>query len=183
DDQVKKRLDQATAHRDIALLRRIVAETFCSRHTDRALDLLGDLAFERGDFAEAERVWRMLVLPASESEGQAAKPAIDVTDLRLLFPDSQVDQALVRAKQILTLLFRGQHAAAAEEAKAFRANHPRSEGQLAGRKGNYADILEQLIAQPEPPTGHDEAEWTTFAGSAERNLVLPRMPRCRWLDE
>src|SRR5262249_12982456 len=96
DDQVKKRLDQATGTRDIALLRRIVAEHFCSRHTDRALDLLGDLAFERGDFAEAERVWRMLAPPPSRARGQDAKPGIDVTDLRLVFPDPQVDVALVQ---------------------------------------------------------------------------------------
>src|SRR5262249_12508835 len=60
DGQVKKWWDQAEATHDVRLLRRIVQETFCSRFADRALDLLGDLAFERGDFEEAGSWWRLL---------------------------------------------------------------------------------------------------------------------------
>ena len=58
-------------------------ETFCSSSTDRALDLLGDLAFEQGRFGEAERRWRMLVLPAAvKDRGQKEEG-----DLLLVFPD------------------------------------------------------------------------------------------------
>ena len=35
-------------------LRRLVDERFCSSVTDQALQLLGDLAFERGEFGEAQ---------------------------------------------------------------------------------------------------------------------------------
>src|SRR5262245_29865319 len=57
DGQARKWLEEGQAGRDTKLLRRIVEEAFCSRATDAALDTLGDLAFERGFFEEAERWW------------------------------------------------------------------------------------------------------------------------------
>src|SRR5438093_1486788 len=76
----------------------VADEAFCSRPAERALDLLGDLAFERGDFDEAESWWRLLVPPAG------VKP--DAKD-DLAYPDPRGDRALIRAKQFLARLFRG----------------------------------------------------------------------------
>ncbi|HZY88979.1 MAG TPA: hypothetical protein VFE78_29410, partial [Gemmataceae bacterium] len=58
EPQARKWLAEAAATRDAALLRKVVDEAFCSRSGERALDLLGDLAFERGRFDEAEGWWR-----------------------------------------------------------------------------------------------------------------------------
>src|SRR5205823_9597495 len=74
DPQAKKWLEQGTADHDIPLLQRVVDETFCSRRTDAALDLLGDLEFERGQFFEAGRWWGMLARPASEAAAHAKQP-------------------------------------------------------------------------------------------------------------
>src|SRR5205823_5979471 len=52
DGPAKKWLEQGRDGRDATLLQRLVNEAFCSRYTDQALDLLGDLACERGDFDE-----------------------------------------------------------------------------------------------------------------------------------
>src|SRR5438132_1833732 len=81
DSQAKKWLDEGSAARDAALLRRIVDESFCCQFTEQALDMLGDLAFESGALDEAEHWWRMLSLPASRAE---TGPETRDT---LLFPD------------------------------------------------------------------------------------------------
>jgi hypothetical protein len=138
DNQARRWLDEGKAARDPQRLRRLVDEMFCSRFTEQALDLLGDLAFERGDFDEADHWWRLLAPPASErdSPGQADE---------LLFPDSHMDPARIRAKQMLTILFRGRPEAARAELQAFRQIDAAASGDLAGRSGNYADIVAGLI--------------------------------------
>jgi outer membrane protein assembly factor BamB/tetratricopeptide (TPR) repeat protein len=180
DSQVKKWWDQAEPAHDTRLLRRIVDEAFCSRFADRALDLLGDLAFERGDLDEAVSWWRMLALPALEL-GDVAKPqpkpknqpAID-----LVFPDPQVDLARVRAKQILARWCRGERDGMDAELQAYRKLHAPAEGDFAGRRGNYADTLQTLAGEPDllasPVT---EPAWTTFAGAPSRQLRIAKGPR------
>jgi outer membrane protein assembly factor BamB len=183
DPQAKKWLEQAAADHDVYPLQRIVDETFCSRHTDAALDLLGDLAFERGQFHEAARWWRMLALPASEAVTRARQPLPPPwtgggnvpPNLNLLYPDPQIDVARTRAKQVLALLFRGENEAAKSELEAFRALHPRAEGHLAGRRGNYADTLQAIALRPIPGDLTEDA-WPTFGGTPSRAAVLPAEP-------
>jgi outer membrane protein assembly factor BamB len=93
----------------------------------------------------------------------------------LLHPDPQTDPARARAKQILALLFRGENDAAKAELEAFRAAHAKAEGHLAGRQGNYADILQAIAGRPVPPEPPDDA-WPTFGGSPARGAVLPAEP-------
>ncbi len=158
DPQAKKWFQQGAADHDVSPLQRIVDETFCSRSTDAALDLLGDLAFERGRFHEAERWWRMLALPASEAAARAKQPPPPPwargkdgpPSLDLLYPDPQTDVARARAKQILALLFRGEHEAAKAELEAFRALHPKAEGHLAGRWGTTPTLCKPSRAAPSP---------------------------------
>jgi outer membrane protein assembly factor BamB len=179
DAQARKWLEQGAADRDVWPLQRIVDEAFCSRATDAALDLLGDLAFERGRFHEAVRWWRMIALPASEAAVRVRHPppppwsrAGLPPHLDLLYPDPQVDVARVRAEQILAALFLGEAQAARAELAAFRALHPRAEGHLAGRRGNYADILQAVAARPILPEPAEDA-WPTFAAALARGPVLP----------
>ncbi|HKI30638.1 MAG TPA: PQQ-binding-like beta-propeller repeat protein [Gemmataceae bacterium] len=183
DPQAKKWLAQGVADHDVRPLERIVDEAFCSRPADAALDALGDLAFERGRFHEAERWWRLLALPASEAARRIKEPPPppwsmsrdQAPSLDLLFPDPQIDLAQARGKQVLALLFRGEREAAAEELEAFRALHPKAVGHLAGRKGNYGDILKAVASRPIPAEPADDA-WPTFAGTASRGTVLPAEP-------
>ena len=175
DEPAKKWLAQGTAERDPVMLRRLVDQAFCSRHTETALDLLGDLALERGDFAEAEQWWRMLARPVSE-KSPVAGPALSLT-----FPDVQLDVAQVQAKQILATILRGESGPPQEELKPFRAAHPRAEGYLAGRQGNYAALLEKAL-ESIGGAARPERGWPTFAGTAARACVLPEAPHCRWLE-
>jgi outer membrane protein assembly factor BamB len=181
--QAKRLLDQAVASHDVPLLRRLVDESFCSRPTEKALDLLGDLAFEKGDMEAALRWWRMLARPASAEQNKepkekrekqpAAEEFIDVPSLDLVYPDTSGDIAGVRAKQILALLFQSKRDKAVEEWQAFQKLHSGARGHLAGRDGDYAEILRSLIDRAEtlkpPPL---EEAWPTFAGAPTRNHLL-----------
>jgi outer membrane protein assembly factor BamB/tetratricopeptide (TPR) repeat protein len=175
DPQAQKWLEQGSAQRDMALLRRVVDEAFCSRAGDRALDLLGDLAFERARFEEAERWWRYLARPAPEVLAKQAKVGLD-----LLFPDPEIAPARSRAKQLLARLFQGEPQVSTErlqeELRAFRQLHADAAGHLAGREGKYADILQALLAEPPRVPLPPGEIWTTFAGGPGRNLVLPPAP-------
>jgi len=168
DSQAKKWLDEGAAAHAPAVLQRLVDECFCSQFTEQALDLLGDLAFERGAFDEAEHWWQMLAVPASRAD--AGPPVKDA----LLFPDPHLDVARVRAKQLLAQLFRGAPDFALE-LQDFGARHSTAAGHLAGRDGNFADILKGLAARADTlaaPPAFDS--WLTFAGAASRSFVLPQ---------
>src|SRR6266852_6325000 len=178
DGPAKKWLETGTAERDPRLLRRVVNEAFCSRPAEAALDLLGELAFEQGRPEEADRWWSMVAVPASQV-GKDDQPA---AARDLIYPDPQGDQARYRAKQLLARLFHGDPGFSAE-LKAFRTLHPKAEGLLAGRKGNYGEILQALSEQPglkEPSRSADA--WPTFAGDGSRNRILPPTPDRNWLS-
>jgi outer membrane protein assembly factor BamB len=166
DDAARRWLEQGRVAQDTGLLRRLVEEAFCSSSTDRALDLLGDLAFERSEFDEAVSWWRMLALPASQRSDGSAKNL-------LVYPDSKVDVAGVRAKQLLAHLFAGEREGLSEEWEAFRSLHGDAQGHLAGRRGTYVSILHDLAARPENLAAPlQEEAWTTFAGNFARNSRL-----------
>jgi outer membrane protein assembly factor BamB len=170
DASARKWLEQGEANRDARALRKIIDEAFCSRPGDRALDLLGDLAFERGDFEGAERWWLFITPPAGVAKPERSPDA-------LLFPDPQVDVAKVRAKQILARIFRGEQAGLAERLAAYRKEHAQAAGMLAGRKGVYADILKTLLEAP--AAGRED--WPTFAGTPTRSRTLELPPgRPNW---
>jgi outer membrane protein assembly factor BamB len=173
DVLAQKLFRQGEANRDTKALERLVSDLFCSGFTDRALALLGDFAFEGGDFARAAAWWRLLARPASEARWQAAET--------LLFPGPQVDLARVRAKLILACAFAGERWQAEKELRAFRTVHGKARGKLAGRDGEYADIVENLISRL--PALVDDEPWSTFAGNPERNPVLTSVPSRRsWAD-
>src|SRR5262245_5698620 len=102
DGQAAKRLVEARTTRDEAGLNRLLADMFSAKATEEAILELARRAFERGDFDDAERFWRML-LPA---------PVDD--DHLLRFPDPKTPPAAVRARLVLVKLFRGDR----DEAKA-----------------------------------------------------------------
>jgi outer membrane protein assembly factor BamB len=175
DPQAKKWLDQAETTRDARLLRRIVDEAFCSRPGEKAIDLLGDFAFERGDFAEAEAWWSLLLPHPSAF---------------LFYPDPKTDPARTRAQILLARHFRGAYGWA-DDLQKYRKDYGSAEGEIAGKKGRYADILQQVAdernANPPAPT----TEWLAFGGDATRGVTAVAPPRllermgslCRWPNE
>jgi outer membrane protein assembly factor BamB/tetratricopeptide (TPR) repeat protein len=176
DRQAKKWYEDGLAARDQNLIRRVVEDAFCSRYGEAALEQLGDMAFEEGRFEEALHWWRMIARPSAQVDNRPPEQENTKT-LRLLFPDPQKNQTLIRAKQLLALLFLGDQANFTIELKAFRALHGNSQGTLAGQKGNLAKILDDLFKNPPPPPHQPKLEsWLTFGGSPARQGASRRLP-------
>jgi outer membrane protein assembly factor BamB len=168
DPALRQRWEQAQSARDVPALRLLVANAFCSRHADQAVDLLGNCAWERGASAEARFWWSLLALPAAAKNRR--EPSV------LLYPDPEVDVARVRAKQILAQLLQGDRHGAEEEWHAFQALHPRAGGWLAGQEGNYAAVLGKLLRQPEHLASLGDSTWATFAGNPSRTGAVAQAP-------
>lgn len=152
--------DGLAAHDD-QQLSRVVDEALCSSWGDDALLALGDLALERGDFDAARRYWNQIspLLRSAEAE-----------DDKLVYPDSKIELADVRARLILASIRAGQLDRAAQELSEVRKLHPTVAGQLAGQQGPYAATLEKILTsarewKPTPPS----TDWPTFAGATSRS--------------
>jgi hypothetical protein len=99
ESQATKLLEKGRNDRDTRPLLRLVEEMFCTRSAEAGLDLLGDLAFERGELTEAERWWR-LVSPLSGAE----KPDDERVTVPA-YPDPKLAPARLQAKQLLARWF------------------------------------------------------------------------------
>jgi outer membrane protein assembly factor BamB/tetratricopeptide (TPR) repeat protein len=180
EDTAKRWLEEGKAKRDARLLEQVVADAFVSASAEKALHLLGDLAFERGEFAVAEHYWRML---ARYPSAAAAKPA--PKSFALVHPDSSDGGALAQGKLILALIFRGEKTAATTELEQFRKQHAAADGEFAGRTGNYADALQAILAgdtRLATAAAAGDPAWSTFAGEASRNHVVPAPEVPYWPD-
>lgn len=161
DAEAKAFLEQGRQSRSQIPLRRLVDELFCSSPGDQALDLLGDLSFERGQFDEARHWWSLLAPQGGSGAG------------RLLFPHPKVDLARVQAKQILALIFQGRLTEAKAEIPRYIQQQPLAKGALAGQDDVYGTILRQTLDRFEKKNiSNNEEPWTTFGGDATRNRTL-----------
>jgi outer membrane protein assembly factor BamB len=168
DPATKKWWEQAAAAHDVRLLRQIVQEAFCSSVADRALDMLGDLAFERGDFDEADHWWRMLTGPRVE-RGRERASSNRIPAGELVFPTPQVDLARVCAKRIIVQMVHGNRDELTAAINAYKVRYGQVEGELAGQKARYIDTLKQLVSEVDHAmAAAADRRWTTFAGDASR---------------
>jgi hypothetical protein len=165
DAEARRLLGLGRSNRDPAPLRQLVDEMLCSSFGGEALDLLGDLAFERGDFDEARHWWRLLApLDSIATEG-------------VLFPAPKMDLARTAAKQILALAFQGRVAQAQEELDRVHERFPGATGPLAGKRGLYSEAVRAAIHDmTQAGIANNADAWPTFAGSASRNHPLSVCP-------
>ena len=147
------RFERARQARDAAALERLVDEGLCASVGDEALDLLGEWAFERGDFHTARAYWRRILE---------------------VYPDPSVDRASVQAKATLCLVALGQREQARQELAALAKAHGDAEGWIAGRKQNLVKALQTLMS-----VGMFRArrrgvreDWPTLGGSAQRTAIV-----------
>ena len=173
ETEARRLLSMGKTHRDPTPLRQLVDEMFGSAHSGEALDLLGDLAFERGDFEEARHWWRCLA-PLPDAD--------DPATLRLPVPN--VDVPRIQAKQILALAFQGQLIGAQEELDRFHERYPTAHGPLAGKVGPYSEAVQAAIrGLVKAGIANNGDSWATFAGSDARNHGLTFCPTARlWED-
>lgn len=162
DSQAERWFKQGQAARDRGQLRRVVEQAFCSSWGDDALDLIGDLAFQEGQFVEALAAYRQIV-PDKSTGGQG-----------LVHPDPSVDLARVAAKKILCRAAIGADPPTKADVEAFAKAYPKAEGSLAGRTGSLATIVAEAVEADHlaAPPQHD-GRWPTFAGASTRTKVAP----------
>jgi outer membrane protein assembly factor BamB/tetratricopeptide (TPR) repeat protein len=162
DGMAERWYQQGVKTRDLALLRRVVDQAFCSSWGDDALELLGDLAFQDGRFGEALAAYGRLVADHPE-DGRA-----------LVHPDPSVDLARVAAKKLLCRAAAGENPPGPADLKDLAARYPGASGSLAGRKGAYSEIVaESLGSDRLGPAREPDNRWPTFAGSFQRTKLVP----------
>jgi len=152
DVAMDARFAKARAQRDVDALERLVDEGLCASVGDDTLDLLGELAFERGEFHVAREYWRRILE---------------------VYPDPSVDRAWVQAKATLCLMAMGRLAEAKLALADLAKHHPQARGRLAGREGRFVAILEQVMREPtfRAPGAAGREDWPTLGGSARRTAV------------
>ena len=162
DAQAEGWYRRGVADRDRVALRRVVEQAFCSSWGDDALDLLGDLAFQDGRFAEALTAYRQIV------PDRAGEP------LGLVHPDPDVDLARVAAKKLLCRAALGDSPPTKADLDAFAAAYPQAKGRLAGRDGTLLkDVSEAISSDHLAAPVQLDGRWPTFAGSPSRSKVAP----------
>jgi hypothetical protein len=168
DPQARRWFETAKNLRDVEGFERVVRKAFLSSYGDDALLMLGDLAWEQGALARARSYWEKLIpLPSPPEAGEL--PVV------LKYPDSKIAPDQIKARLVLCRLYQGDMARAREELTALREAYPKATGKLAGRTGNLANLLADLIAAADLPAGDPaRLETTTYAGNFERNFVQPR---------
>lgn len=207
DPQVQPWLREGLANHDEELLERVVHQAFASSHADDALFWLGEIAFARGEYHRARSAWESILplsVPATPETADDARFSIpDPRPLVLAYPDSDLDPAAVRARLVLCSLFERDFGRAARELRDFSTLHPTAEGTLAGRRGVFAVILEELRRDfiraegPNVQAGSTSradgicgqtasgTPHSTFAGTSTRQFVAPAVPDIRgpaWPD-
>jgi outer membrane protein assembly factor BamB len=156
DEPARKLLDLGRAARDPLPLRQLLDRYFVSRPAEDALLLLGELAFERGEFRAAEGYWRRLAPNAPADEYP--------------YPAPRTDPATVRAKLAIAAVFQGDLTRANEHLAVLREKHLDATGRLAGRDGKYVETLAGLIAdRPRLPPPNGDGTWATFGRNPERD--------------
>ncbi|WP_169976644.1 outer membrane protein assembly factor BamB family protein [Tautonia rosea] len=160
DAQARHLFEQGRDQFDPIPLRRVVDAFFSSSFGDDATELLADLAFQEGRFDEALGLYRRLIPPS------------DAAQTGSIYPDPDIDIARVAAKLILCNEAIGQRSGNAD-LQSFEESYPDATGELAGRRGNYAEIVTSALEQDQLrlPTSLD-SRWPTFAGASSRSKAL-----------
>jgi len=162
DAQAERWYQQGLENRDRSLLRKVVDQAFCSSRGDDALDLLGDLAFQEGQFVEALSAYTQL-LPERATAGAG-----------LTHPDPSIDLTRVAAKKLLCRAAIGEHPPTSDELAAFAQAHPEDSTAFAGRRGPIARDLSEAVRNDHlGPPAQADGRWPTFAGSPTRNRIAP----------
>ncbi len=198
DPLAKRWLEEGIAARDEQSLSRVVQQLYASRYTDQALQELGDLAMERGRFQQARTHWRQItpfaLTPASATDIPGARPDrslwLGVKDIpaevedarlkawltaprdttrRLVYPDSELRPADILARLVLASIMESSFDRAELELRVLRLLYPKAPGRLAGRSGEWAELLSGLLESGRGwrnAAGDDQ--WAQFAGALSR---------------
>jgi outer membrane protein assembly factor BamB len=152
DAQAKEWFESGQQALDETLLLRVVDSAFNSSVGDDALWLLGELAFERGQFALARQYWSLLVPSLGPKTSDADEPDNRENSVSkqlgyLTHPDPSVSREEVLARLVLCSIFENDQPRAQSELNVCREQFPDSTGTIAGRTGKLADVLADVLLE------------------------------------
>ena len=154
DPQADRLLQTAAETFDEAALRDIVRRYFHTRHGDRALNLLGTILFDRGQFSQAARCWG------------------DVVER---YSDTKLDKAVLLSKTAVAHQFAGEDRQAGEVVARLRKDYSKTDAVLAGANTNVVAFTEQMLKMTPPDfaTGRVMLEgWFSLAGAPDSVAVM-----------
>lgn len=169
DTRAKEWFESGQRALDETLLLRVVNSAFNSSVGDDALWLLGELAFERGQFALARQYWTLLVPSLGPNTSDADEPdntenAVSKRLGYLTHPDPSASREAVLARLVLCSIFEGDRLRAQSELAVCREQFPEATGTIAGRTGNLTDVLANVL---------DESEQWKVSETVARVSVAP----------
>jgi len=170
DPQAERWYRQGLKERSAEPLLAVVEQLFCSSWGDEALEALGELALEQADYGNARGYWQRILPPSYWLEGEPGLAREDGTLTVLIYPDTNLPLAGIRARMVLLLILEGESDAAEHALEAFAQEYPAAEGKLGGRQVVYAERLNELLEESrEWRRTETSDDWPTFAGSPTRN--------------
>lgn len=174
DPQAERWYQQGVREHRAEPLRAIVEQLFCSSWGDEALSALGEFALEQGDYGNARGYWQRILPPEYWLKCEPALAREDGVPAVLVYPDTDLPLADVRARLVLLLILEGDAEAAQQALDAFVQEYGQAEGKLAGRQTEYAPRLQELLNDSRQwPVPQTSGDWPTFGGSPARNKVMP----------
>lgn len=163
DPAARELYEQGRDQRDELALQQLTSEYFCSRWGDDALQLLGEIALERGDSTTARRYWQQISPQLTDPLGRSLAWSLHGIDLKeqgeaiakliadapavpgtLVYPDSDLPVSPLLARLVVAELYDDNVAAAERLTLLLRAMAPEATGTIAGREGKLVALLDNL---------------------------------------
>lgn len=168
DPQAKRLFEDGVSRRAARPLLDLLDRAFASSWGDNALNALGEMALESGDYASARAYWEKII---------PVPPPAGAPSTWLSVPDTELDLAGIRARLVLVSILEGSLGRARDELAQLVRLHPNARGRFGGRTGEYAAVLSAMLAESAAwPKRRAAPDWPTFAGSPLRNGVGPTAP-------
>ena len=163
DGWAQQQYEEAESVNDTTSLQVLLRDAFASSWGDDALWLLGEWQWETGDVSAARQTWSRL-LPRAEGAG-----LLDT----LSCPDPSISPSTIAARLVMCSIVEHDLARATAELEQFTAEFARAEGTIAGRTGQLAEILSDILEEAEGWSVVDSStDWLTFARDKTRNAVV-----------
>ncbi len=144
------------------------------RHTsygNKALNLLGEVLFDRGEFSQAARCWREIIQSTDYTDSKGEKSAVRLRSPRLR--SGRAWRAILLAKVAVAHHFAGESVRSSEVMKVLAQRHSKAETAIGGKTQNVADFARRMLAAPPPIVViHRVEDWPSLSGSPDSLAVM-----------
>jgi len=154
DPPAGRLLELAEETHDEGVLREIIERYFHTRYGDKALNLLGTILFDRGEFSQAARCWWRILRA---------------------YKDSDLAPAVVLAKTAVAHHYADEQRAAQEALELLKTRYSDTQAVLGGTSRNVVAFAERMLTGPVPefaPIRRVAEGWYSLAGAPDSVAVM-----------